>query len=80
MSVHAFRPQGASSSDEVEVSTLYRELLDGWDQRNADAFAAPFAEDGEVIGFDGSEMTGRVDIASTLGQIFADQFHRFLRE
>jgi uncharacterized protein (TIGR02246 family) len=72
MSLHAFRPQGTSSSDEVEVRTLYRELLDGWNQRNAEAFAAPFAEDGEVIGFDGSEMTGRVDIASTLGQIFAD--------
>ncbi len=72
MSVHAFRPQGASASDELEVRTLYRELLDGWNQRNAEAFAAPFAEDGEVIGFDGSDMTGRVDIASTLGQIFAD--------
>ena len=71
MSVHAFRPQGAPSAD-VEVRTLYRELLDGWNQRDAAAFAAPFAEDGEVIGFDGSQMTGRAEIASTLGQIFAD--------
>src|SRR5437867_2935330 len=72
MSVHAFRPQGAPSSNEMEVRTLYRELLDGWNQRNAAAFAAPFAEDGEVLGFDGSQMTGRVDITATLGQIFAD--------
>src|SRR6266516_3546094 len=72
MSLHAFQPQGASSSDEMEVRRLYRELLDGWNQHNADAFAAPFAEDGEVIGFDGSQMTGRVDITSTLQQIFAD--------
>ena len=72
MSLHAFRPQGAPSSDEMEVRTLYRELLDGWNQRNADAFAAPFAQDGEVIGFDGSQMTGRAEIASTLSQIFAD--------
>ena len=39
---------------------------------NADAFAASFAEDGEVIGFDGSQITWRVEIASTLEQIFAD--------
>jgi uncharacterized protein (TIGR02246 family) len=53
MSFHAFQPQGAPSSDEMEVRRLYRELLNGWNQHNAEAFAAPFAEDGEVIGFDG---------------------------
>src|SRR5581483_3613731 len=37
-----------------------------------DAFAATFAEDGECIGFDGSQMSGRAEIASTLGLIFAD--------
>ncbi len=72
MSVHSFRPQDVPSSDEMEIRTLYRQMLDGWNQRNADAFAAPFAEDGEVIGFDGSQMTGRVEIAAALGQIFAD--------
>ena len=72
MSSHSLRQQDAPSSDEMEVRTLYRELLDGWNKRNADAFATPFAPDGEVIGFDGSQMTGRAEIASTLGQIFAD--------
>ncbi len=72
MSLHAFRPQDAPSSAEMEVRTLYRQLLNGWNKRNAAAFAAPFAQDGEVIGFDGSQMTGRVEIAATLGQIFAD--------
>ena len=72
MSSHTFQTQGEASSDEMEVRRLYRDLLDGWNQHNADAFAAPFAENGETIGFDGSEMTGRVEIAATLGQIFAD--------
>src|SRR6266540_3892491 len=54
------------------VRSLYRQLLDGWNQRNADAFAAPFEEDGYVVGFDGSQMNGRAEIASVLGQIFAD--------
>ena len=71
-SSHSGRPHDASSSDEIAVRALYRQMLDGWNQHSADAFAAPFAEDGEVIGFDGSEMIGRAEIAATLGQIFAD--------
>ena len=50
MSLDAFQSQGAPSSDGMEVRRLYREVLDGWNQCNADAFAAPFADDGEVIG------------------------------
>ena len=48
MGAHAFQPQGEASSDEMEVRRLYRDLLDGWNQHNADAFAAPFAEDGRL--------------------------------
>jgi uncharacterized protein (TIGR02246 family) len=72
MSSHPFQQQDASSSDEALVRALYREMLDGWNKRSAEMFAAPFSEDGEVIGFDGSQMTGQAEIASTLGQIFAD--------
>jgi len=36
------------------------------------AFAAPFAEDGEAIGFDGSQHTGRAGIAADMQRIFAD--------
>lgn len=63
---------GASSPDEMEVRKLYRQVLDGWNQHSADAFAAPFASDGEVIGFDGSQMTRKAEIVATLGQLFAD--------
>ena len=66
MSLDAFPSQGAASTDEMEVRTLYQQVLNGWNQHDAGAFAAPFAEDGEVIGFDGSQMTGRAEIASTL--------------
>jgi uncharacterized protein (TIGR02246 family) len=72
MSTHAFQAQDASSPDEIEIRALYRELLDSWNRRSADAFASLFILDGEVIGFDGSQMTGREEIASTLGQIFAN--------
>ncbi len=72
MSSRLDHPQDASSAGDTAVRALYRQLLDGWNQRDAEAYAAPFAEDAEVIGFDGSEMTGRAEITSTLRQIFAD--------
>ena len=50
--------------------TLYRELLEAWNRRNPDDFSAAFTEDGTCIGFDGSMMNGRTEIASTLRGIF----------
>jgi uncharacterized protein (TIGR02246 family) len=58
--------------NETEVRALYEKLIDGWNKRNADAMAEVFAEDGELIGFDGSQLKGRSDIRSHLQQIFAD--------
>ena len=72
MNNYPFQQQGSPSSNEIEVRALYQHLLDSWNRRSADAFAASFAEDGEVVGFDGSQMSGRDEIASTLRQIFAD--------
>lgn len=39
--------------------------------RRAAAFAALFTKDGSSVGFDGSSMNGREEIASTLDAIFA---------
>ena len=58
--------------DEAAVRDLYRRILDGWNGRDGDAFAAPFAVDGDTIGFDGSRHAGRDEIAATIGGIFAD--------
>jgi uncharacterized protein (TIGR02246 family) len=65
-------PAHSSSTDETEVRALYQQLLEGWNKRSADAMADPFDEEGELIGFDGSQFAGRADIASHLQQIFAD--------
>jgi uncharacterized protein (TIGR02246 family) len=61
-----------ASADESAVRTLYHQLLASWNARHASDFAAAFADDAEVIGFDGSQMTGRAEIEVTLRQIFAD--------
>ena len=65
------QPQDWLSADENEVHTLYQQLLDSWNRRNAADFAASFAADSNVVGFDGSQMNGRVEIEATLRQIFA---------
>jgi uncharacterized protein (TIGR02246 family) len=54
------------------LRVLYHDLIGAWNHHNARAFAAGFAEDGEVVGFDGSQMFGRTQIQATLAQIFAD--------
>lgn len=72
MNAQTSASQDSPSSDENEVRALYRNLLDSWNRRSAGDYAAAFAEDGHVIGFDGSQMSGQAEIASTLQQIFAD--------
>jgi uncharacterized protein (TIGR02246 family) len=59
------------SPEETEVRDLYHRLIDAWNQRDAAAMAAPFAEDGELIGFDGSEVICRAAIVGHLEPIFA---------
>ncbi|MCP9976919.1 SgcJ/EcaC family oxidoreductase [Actinomadura madurae] len=51
--------------------------MDGWNARDGAAFAAPFRDDGETIGFDGTLHSGRDRIAAQLDAIFAD--HRTAR-
>jgi SnoaL-like domain len=60
------------TSGETAIGALYHELLNCWNRRNAADFAGLFEDDGTVVGFDGSQMNGRVEIEATLRQIFAD--------
>src|SRR5262249_11367894 len=54
------------------VRELYTNLLEAWNADDAGRFAAQFAADGEVIGFDGSIMAGADLIEAELRRIFAD--------
>ena len=51
---------------------MYRRVLEGWNRADAEEFAAAFAVDGEVVGFDGSEIMGREAIGTEMTRIFAD--------
>jgi uncharacterized protein (TIGR02246 family) len=61
-----------ADAPELEIRELYRRIIDGWNRSDGEEFAAPFADDGIVIGFDGSESNGREAIAEEMSRIFAD--------
>src|ERR1043165_895214 len=60
------------SHKEMLVRELYQRLLEAWNQRDAQAFASLYAENGNQIGFDGSQINGRTEIEAHLSQIFAN--------
>ena len=57
---------------EDDVRALYDRLITGWNDHDGDAMAEPFAEDGVIIGFDGSVSSGRQSIGTEMSSIFAD--------
>ena len=58
------------SADEAAVRALYQQLMDGWNQGSGAAFAAVFTEDGDLVGFDGTHLKGRQEIAPFHQQLF----------
>ncbi len=57
-------------ADEAGVRVLYFAIIDAWNRRDAAGMAALFTEDGTVVGFDGSQNTGRAEIESIQRMIF----------
>ena len=57
---------------DTAMRQLHRSLLDCWNRRDAGGFAALFAPEGNVVGFDGSTVDGVSAIRAHLEQIFAD--------
>jgi uncharacterized protein (TIGR02246 family) len=53
-----------------EIQAIYEQLLDAWNNRNARRMAELFTEEGEIIGFDGSQAIGQDEIFSHLNSIF----------
>jgi len=62
----------SESGDVAQVRSIYQQLLQAWNDKDARKMADLFAENGNVVGFDGSQMDGPRQIESVLGQIFAD--------
>ncbi|RBY97796.1 DUF4440 domain-containing protein [Blastococcus sp. TF02-8] len=61
----------AAHPQDTLIRSLYADFVDGWNRRSGAAVAAGFADDGDIIGFDGSHHRGRLSIAADLRQVFA---------
>ena len=61
----------AAHPQDAQIRALYADFVDGWNRRSGAAVAAGFADDGDIIGFDGSHHRGRLSIAADLRQVFA---------
>jgi uncharacterized protein (TIGR02246 family) len=59
-------------SSEHPIRRLYEQILIAWNQQDAAAMAAQFEEDGNLVGFDGSQADSRAALEDHLQPIFAD--------
>ncbi|MEI9808901.1 MAG: SgcJ/EcaC family oxidoreductase [Bacteroidota bacterium] len=57
-------------NEKIQVIHLYQDLLKSWNDRDTDAYTNLFTNDGNIIGFDGSQANGRKEIYSHIEQIF----------
>jgi uncharacterized protein (TIGR02246 family) len=53
----------SADADQASICAIYQQLMDGWNAGSGDAFASPFEEDGDLVGFDGTHFRGRQEIA-----------------
>ncbi|NHM33756.1 SgcJ/EcaC family oxidoreductase [Neobacillus terrae] len=55
---------------ESSITAIYHNLLEAWNNKSAQDMAQLFSTDGEMIGFDGSQINGSEEIFSHLHPIF----------
>src|ERR671924_1004928 len=60
----------SAAADEAAIRALYQQVIDGWNAGSGDAFAAPFEEHADQVGFDGTHFKGRKEIASFHQHLF----------
>jgi uncharacterized protein (TIGR02246 family) len=56
---------------ERAVRDLYARLIEAWNKRNARDYALVFAEDANLVGYDGSEIQGQAKIGAHISEIFS---------
>ena len=62
--------QGIPSA-ESETRALYDRLIEAWNKRNARDYALLFASNGSIVGFDGSQVNGQIEIGAHVSEIFS---------
>jgi uncharacterized protein (TIGR02246 family) len=64
------RTEEQKFADERAIRALHGQVLEAWGAGDGETFAAPFGDDALFIGFDGSVMRGRQEIAATHQEVF----------
>lgn len=59
-----------ASAAEQAARKLYADSLRCWNDRNAESFARLFARNGNMVGFDGSQVNGHEEIEAHLSAVF----------
>ncbi|GKS61119.1 hypothetical protein YTPLAS21_05770 [Candidatus Nitrosocosmicus sp.] len=62
-----------SNEDMIALQALYRKKIEGWNEADGQKFAEPYSEDADFIGFDGTHLSGRCEIAE-FHQMLFDKF------
>ncbi len=55
---------------DAQIRALYTAFLEAWNRRSGAAVASTFADDGDIVGYDGTHTSGRLSIASELRRVF----------
>ena len=56
----------------MTVEELYANLMDAWNKRDAKAFEELFIVDGDLVGFDGTQVHGQGNVGEHLRSIFGE--------
>lgn len=59
-----------SSADEAAVREVYEQFMDAWNRGSGAALAQVFTPDGDLVGFDGTHLHGRQEIAQFHQRLF----------
>jgi len=57
--------------DKTIIEELHKKLLVSWNKQDAKGMASLFTDDGNTIGFDGSQVDGRIQIEDQMQMIFS---------
>ncbi|WP_222196063.1 SgcJ/EcaC family oxidoreductase [Modestobacter italicus] len=62
----------AGHPQDTQIRALYARFLAGWNQRSGVSVSSVFADDGEIIDFDGTLRSGRLSIAADMRRMFSE--------
>jgi uncharacterized protein (TIGR02246 family) len=61
----------AGTDAEKAIRELYERLIQAWNKRNARDYALAFASNGSIVGFDGSQVNGQLDVGAHVSEVFS---------